>query len=448
MKAKKELNRLKKKFERFTRFIFPTDPPTFFKQTLGFKPTKYQIQLTNFFTENQFVAARWCRQSGKSHIISALLLHYALIHPNVYIAVVGPSWRQTKLIIRRINSFLRKLPKGSYHKPQKTIVHLSNNSIIEAFPNNPETIRGPSLHVVFCDEMNFIQNDEEMYDAILFTLSATNGKFICSSTPWSTNSIFHKIFNHEDYSDFKRSHVTWRDATEPEGPLKKATLKKIKRQLQGDPWRWKREMEAEWAEDESVWLPQALITSCIDQALYYINFNERAKGEFFMGVDLGKHRDYSVVSVVMREKNTLKLVHLKRFPLKTAYASVIGYVKTLCDRWNSTHKVNVDMTGVGDYIVEDMQNAGIHGVKGINFTQPMKEQLATNLKQRMIEETFKIPYDSDLIAELNVERFELRKTGGISFSHPEGTHDDRFWSVALALHSSRTEAPSQLARAY
>jgi len=274
LKAKKELNHLKRKFERFAHFRFPGNPLPFFEQNLGFKPTKYQVQLTKFFTENQFVAARWCRQSGKSHIISALLLHYALIHPNAYIAVVGPSWRQTKLIIRRINSFLRRLPKGSYHKPQKTIVRLSNGSIIEAFPNNPETIRGPSLHVVFCDEMNFIQNDEEMYDAILFTLSATNGKFICSSTPWSTDSIFYKIFNREDYADFKRSHVTWRDAAEPEGPLKKATLKKIKRQFQGDPWRWKREMESEWAEDESVWLPQALITSCIDLTSNASNQNE------------------------------------------------------------------------------------------------------------------------------------------------------------------------------
>ena len=445
---KREISRLKGKFERFVRFMFPEDPLIFFEQTLGFKPTKYQVQLTKFFIENQFVAARWCRQSGKSHIVSALLLHYALIHPNTYIAVVGPSWRQTKLIIRRINSFLRRLPKGSYHKPQKTIVRLSNSSIIEAFPNNPETIRGPSLHVVFCDEMNFIQNDEEMYDAILFTLSATNGKFICSSTPWSTDSIFYKIFNHEDYADFKRSHITWRDAVEPEGPLKKTTLKKIQRQFRGNPWRWKREMEAEWAEDESVWLPQALITSCIDQALYYIDFDKQAKGEFFMGVDLGKHRDHSVVSVVMRETDLLKLVHLKRFPLKTAYASVIGYVKTLCDRWSSVQKVSVDMSGVGDYIVEDMQNAGIQGVEGVKFTQPVKEQLATNLKQRMIEGVFRIPYDPNLIAELNVERFQLLKTGGITLSHSEGTHDDRFWSVALALHSSRVEAPSKLVRAY
>jgi phage FluMu gp28-like protein len=330
-------------------------------------------------------------------------------------------------------------------------VRLSNGSIIEAFPNNPDTIRGPTLHVVYCDEMNFIPNDEEMYDAILFTLSTTNGKFVCSSTPWSTDSVFYKIFNHKDYEDFKRSHITWKDAVEPNGPLKKTILKKIQRQFRGDPWRWRREMEAEWAEDESVWLPQALITSCIDQALNYIDFEERARGNFFMGVDLGKYHDYSVVAGVQQDKDTLKLVHIKRFPLKTSYASVIGYIKTLCDRWKTIRKVSVDMTGVGDYIVEDMKNAGIRQVEGVKFTQPTKEKLATNLKQRMLDGVFKIPYvpvryssrDIDLMAELNVERFELSKTGSIAFSHPEGTHDDVFWSIALALHASRKPAKGE-----
>ena len=455
MSVKRELARLRARFQGFKRFMFPQDPLLFFEKILGFKPTKYQVQLTRFFLRHQFVAARWNRQSGKSHIIAALLLHYTLIHPETSIGVVGPSWRQTKLVIRRINSFLRKLPKGTYHKPQKTIVRLYNGSIIEAFPNNPYTIRGPTLHVVYADEFGFIPNDEEMYDSIMFTLATTGGKFICSSTPWSRDSLFYKICTHEDYKDFKRSHITWRDSVEPKGPLKKKWLKKIRRQLTGDPWRWTREMEAEWAEDENVWLSQALIASCIDHTLEPIDFEDLARGEFFMGVDLGKHRDHSVVSVVMRDKPLLKLVHVKRFPLKTSYASVIGYVKTLCDRWDSVQKVTVDQSGVGDYIVEDMRNARIHNIEGLTFTVPTKEKLATNLKQRMVDGVFKVYYlpvrrisDVDLMAELNVERFELRKTGGITFSHPQGAHDDVFWSIALALHSSRVEPSGVLRRAW
>jgi phage FluMu gp28-like protein len=435
-RQKQELATLHEELKALQQKI-PDDSVIFMKDFLGCQPTEYQLDLIDKFQKHQFVAARWCRQSGKSHTIAALLLHYALTHPNTSIGIVGPSWRQTKLVIRRINQFLRKISKGYYYKPQHTIVRLKNGSVIEAFPNNPETIRGPTLHIVYADEFNFIANDQELYDAILFTLGTTNGKFICTSTPWSTDSIFWRIFNDAAYSDFARSHVTYEQALEPNGPLKREILEKIKRQLEGDPWRWRREMLAEWAEDESVWLSQALITSCIDHELDYINFEEIAKGEFYAGLDLGKHQDYSVLSVVKVEDSSIKLIHMHEFPLKTPYASVIGYVKTLCDRWNRINKVLVDMSGVGDYIVEDMVNAGIKMTEGVKFTQETKEKMAQWLKQCMVEKRLKIPYDSDLIAELNIERFELTKEGKIKFSHPEGTHDDRFWSLALSAYAAR-----------
>jgi len=43
--------------------------------------------------------------------------------------------------------------------------------------------------------------------------------------------------------------------------------------------------------------------------------------------------------------------------------------------------------------------------------------------------------------ELNVEKYELTKTGKISFSHPDGTHDDRFWALALAVYAAETAPP-------
>lgn len=43
--------------------------------------------------------------------------------------------------------------------------------------------------------------------------------------------------------------------------------------------------------------------------------------------------------------------------------------------------------------------------------------------------------------ELNVEKYELTKTGKISFSHPEGTHDVRFWALALAVYAAEQAPP-------
>jgi len=102
-------------------------------------------------------------------------------------------WRQTKLNIRRISYFLRKLPAGSGVVAQKTRITCPNGAVIEAFPNNPDTIRGPTLNVVWWDETNFTPNDGDLYDAILFTLGTTDGKLVCTSTPWNTDSLFWNI---------------------------------------------------------------------------------------------------------------------------------------------------------------------------------------------------------------------------------------------------------------
>jgi hypothetical protein len=46
------------------------------------------------------------------------------------------------------------------------------------------------------------------------------------------------------------------------------------------------------------------------------------------------------------------------------------------------------------------------------------------------------PYRGDITAELNVERNDLRKDGAIGYPHPNGTHDDVFWSIALAVFAT------------
>jgi phage FluMu gp28-like protein len=422
----------------------PHDFQEFCQKNLNLNLTAYQTEAAKLLEENSNIALRWCRQSGKTQLITAWLLHHALLNPETQIAIVGPSWRQTMIPIAKINYYMTKLPRGLFHKPQRTIIRLKNQSTIQAFPNNPNNLRGFTLKIVYCDEMNFIPNDEEMFDAIGFTLATTNGKFIATSTPWTTNSIFWKVCTQDAYSHFAKNHVTWQQALEPNGPIKTRWIEEKKREYEGDPCRWQREMEAEWAENENVWLQQALITTCIDHVLEYTDFEEPAQGNFYAGLDLGKHQDYSVFAIVKKEENQTKIVHMKRFPLNTPYASVIGYAKTLNDRWQRIHTILVDSSGVGDYITEDMQNAGITNTQGATFTQETKQEMAQWLKQTMTEKRLRIPYDGELIAELNLERYELTKNGKTRFSHPQGTHDDRFWALALAVYATRTEQSPKL----
>jgi len=70
------------------------------------------------------------------------------------------------------------------------------------------------------------------------------------------------------------------------------------------------------------------------------------------------------------------------------------------------------------------------------------------LKLMMQGKRILIPYQLEVANELNVERFELTKAGQIQFSHPSGTHDDRFWAFALAVYATKTTPYPQLKRSH
>jgi phage FluMu gp28-like protein len=426
----------------------PRDKREFLEKCCKLKPYWYLLKLIESYENHQFNAVRWPRQTGKSTAIAALHLADAWNNENMNIGFIGPSWRQTRLNIRRVAGFCRNLPQDDLHI-QKTRITLRNGSVIEAFPNNPDTIRGNTFHRIWWDEVNFTANDEDLYDAILYTMGTTDGKFTASSTPFSKDSLFWKFCNHKDYSDFGRLHFTYEKALEPEGPLKPAIIDKIKRQFGDDPARWRREMEAEWAEDEDVWLPQSLIVACVGTAkncgedLQLWDPEKGNQGELFAGLDLAQVRDYCVFTVIQRLNDTLLLRHLKIFSQPTKYAHVLGYIKTIQDRWGGFAKIRIDNTKEGPSIIDDMQTAEIENAEGVNFEPARKSEMANLLRQRMNDQrlyfplaTWEKPYRSDLCSELNVERYELRKNGAIMYSHPRGTHDDVFWSLALAVYAT------------
>jgi hypothetical protein len=92
-----------------------------------------------------------------------------------------------------------------------------------------------------------------------------------------------------------------------------------------------------------------------------------------------------------------------------------------------------------------MQNAGLNNAEGVKFTVESKQEMAQHLKQTMNEKHLHIPYDGQLIAELNVEQYELSKDGKTKYNHPQGTHDDRFLGVSTcSIHKPTGTNPAAL----
>ncbi len=418
----------------------PEDPVVFAQEFFGFQVKEYQASLLR--DKSKRVVVRWSRQAGKTTCIALRAIWFACAYPKTLTLIVAPTLRQSMIMSDRIGDFLGALPKEKrqalVEKLQRTTVRFKNGSRIIALPNSPQLLRGYAASQVITDESAFFKDDKLVFYNVLYPmLSTTDGALIASSTPWSKDSVFYRMCQ---APEFNKHTITCEEVVKS-GLIKQSFLDEMRNQLPFD--RFQREFMAEFVEDIDAWLPQSLIVGCIDSQLAPYDFQAKPQGDFYLGVDFGKQQDYSVALAIEKQGQTHKVVHVHRFPLHTEYASVIGYIKTLQDRWKTICSVYCDVTGVGNYIVEDMVRSGIQGVTGINFTVQSKEEMATILREKMRACEVKIPYvpakrleDVDLTAELNVEKFELMKTGHLRFSHPEGGHDDVFWSMALAVLSA------------
>ncbi len=418
----------------------------FCEKRLHIKPTSYQKKL--LLDQAQFIVARWSRQSGKSLIVAVLLLYYALTMPGMRAIVVAPSLRQSRKMIGKISLLLPKLGmKVLEGRVRKGKLDFVNGSSIEALPNSPETIRGESVNFIVVDEWNYVEHDRDLYDAIAFALLTTNGRFYGTSTPGSRDSMFYEMCKDDErFGQVSRHHVSYREAMQPNGPLRPESVEMMKLQMKNDNWRWTREMEAEFADDEDTYFPRPLIEECVVTGLNTFTKDDAVRslsreGSFYVGVDLGQIRDPSAIAVVEKRDGKMFLLHLRTFPLGTEYGSVQGYLKLLSQKLQSVRRISIDQTGGAGLFVEDLVRAGLKNATGVTLTLPSKQLIMENLKRSMEEGRLQMSYDADLIDEMNGERVELMKSGQLQFSHPSGTHDDRLWALALAVHAARSEIP-------
>ncbi len=413
------------------------DPVLFAELLLEFKPFPYQAKLLR--DESPRIVACMGRQTGKTTIIAIKAIHHAYTNPNSTVLITSPSLRQSMIMFDRILKFIQSNPilSRSITRKTRTIIQLTNGSQIIALPASGFLLRGYTANLIIADEAAFMP--EELITQVIFPmLSTTQGKAIFLSTPWGRNHFFYRAFMNPNYSVH---HIK-----SSECPLIKPSFLEEMRENMTEQ-AYKMEYEAEFVEDANSFFPQDLIRGCIDPSIELIpNLEHKApSGNNYAGVDFGKLEDYSVISVIRREGETLKLIYLHEFPLGTPYSKVIGQL-VKANKTFSLHKVLVDQTGVGEPILEEIKAQGLRNVEGLTFTIKIKEELLTTLKMAMEQKRLKIPYHRRLIQQINEQQYSYSKSGHLQFSHPKGSHDDMLWALALAVTAATRTEPSRLVR--
>lgn len=164
---------------------------------VNFKLYPYQKEMIESFEQNRFSINLLCRQAGKTTVVGAYILHYAIFNKNKRIAVLANKGDTAREILSRIKSMFEDLPwflKPGVVEWNKGSIEFSNGTRIVSASTSNSGIRGQSMNLIYLDEMAFIQNDVEFFTSTYPVISAgKTTKVIITSTPNGMN-LFYKMW--------------------------------------------------------------------------------------------------------------------------------------------------------------------------------------------------------------------------------------------------------------
>lgn len=324
----------------------------------------------------------------------------------------------------------------------RTKIRFANGSEIVALPcgRNGSTLRGFTADMVILDEANFIPR--LVIDSVIRPTMITrpSSRLIMISTPW--------VRDHPFYEAISRPELGFKTYTWPSSisPLIMPEKLELERNTIGE-YDFNREYNAAFIDDEFSYLPSKLVLSCTDS--YELNGEPgpgvKYRGEYLVGIDFGKHADHSVIAILQKLGDELRLVYLKEFPLETPYTVVIGTARRLNEAYTFAEGC-LDKTGVGEGPYEEIRQF-IRRIEGVTLTPQTKEDIMGKLKLALEQGKLTLPRDNpQLLVQLTAQQCEATKTGTLKFSHPAGTHDDQLWALGLAVYANEETPPSRYLR--
>ena len=161
---------------------------------------------------------------------------------------------------------------------------------------------------------------------------------------------------------------------------------------------------------------------------------------YVMGVDLAKHQDYTAITVYDRATNME--VYRDRFN-KIEWPFQKAKIKAIAEHYNKA-LVELDATGIGDPIADDLLRAGVN-VEPYKITQQSKKDLIEKLSIWIEQKQLRIINAEETLFEFDNFTYEITPGGFTKYGAPQGYNDDIVIAHALAvwslspLYRARTE---------
>lgn len=383
------------------------------------RPPLTQYQIDALFGEERYAIVEATTKAGKTVGCMAWIFEQAIkgrVGHNFW--WIAPIYSQAKMVYRRMK---RYLPRGIYSSNETELtITLANGAVIWfKSADKPDGLYGEDVYAAVIDEATRCK--EESWHAVRSTLTATRGPIRIIGNVKGRHNWAYDLARRAESGEPNMSYakITAYDAVKA-GILCAEEIEDAKRLLPEDAFN---ELYlAEPADDAGNPFGIGAIRACIGE------MSEKEPAVF--GLDLAKSVDWCVLHGLDGDGVTCRFDRWQG-PYEMTYTRVlaaVGQVPTL-----------VDSTGVGDPVLEQLQNQGRnYGARfyGYHFTAPSKQKLmeglAVAIQQRTISYPEDIPKQRPLVMELEDFQYEYTRTG-VRYSAPEGLHDDCVCGLALAV---------------
>ena len=410
---------------------------------------KFQKKMVKTFHKNRFTICKLPRQSGKSTIIIAYLLHYVLFNPNVNVAILANKSSTARDILGRLQLGYEHLPKWLQQGViswNKGSLDLENGSSILAASTSASAIRGGSYNIIFLDEFAYVPStvSEEFFSSVYPTISSgKTTKVMIVSTPHGMN-MFYKLWTDAENkkNDYVPIEVHWSEVPGRDEVWKEETIRNTSQS------QFNSEFECEFLGSiDTLVAPHKLkqmpyvdpIQSHADLDIFE---KPDPKKTYFLTADVarGSSQDYSAFVVMDVTTMPYKIVAKYRnnevkplmFPHK---------IHEVAKAYNNCF-VMIEVNDIGEQVANSLQfdleydnlvmasmrgrsgqilGAGFSGGKaqlGVRTTKAVKRIGCSNLKQLIESDKLLIP-DYDVMNELST--FVVK---GSSWAADDGCNDD------------------------
>jgi len=197
-----------------------------------FHPYEYQERMLDAFNNHRFVINLLPRQTGKSTIVAAYILHYAIFTPEKSIGILANKEATAIEILDRIKRMFENLPhflQPGVKEYNKKNVKLGNDSNIMSFATGSDAVRGRSFNFVYLDEFAFVDNADEFFTSTYPVISSGKStKVIITSTPNGMN-LFYKIWSDakKERNSFFPLEVKWNEHPDRDEEWREETINNI-----------------------------------------------------------------------------------------------------------------------------------------------------------------------------------------------------------------------------